>query len=82
MEQENKEPSQKPNAKPYYHPYNNGSFKYKYIIIMNILLEHNPINFSYVKTMELFSDVVGPEQVSPHYENFLVARKYAIGFLF
>lgn len=29
-----------------------------------------------IKSAELFFNFVGPEQVSPHYENFLVARKY------
>jgi hypothetical protein len=28
----------------------------------------------------MFHDFVGPEQVSPHYENFMVARKFAIAF--
>lgn len=41
--------------------------------------DHHPLNLSIVKTAELFHDFIGPEQVSPHYENFLVARKYAIG---
>jgi hypothetical protein len=27
----------------------------------------------------LFHDFIGPEQVSPHYENFLVARKFLVG---
>lgn len=40
--------------------------------------EHQPLNFSPVKTAELFYEFVGPEQVSPHYENFLVARKYLV----
>lgn len=41
-------------------------------------MPHNPINFSGVKSSELFHDFVGPEMVSPHYENFLVARKYLL----
>ena len=31
-----------------------------------------------MKTTELFYDFVGPEQVSPHFENFLVARKFLV----
>jgi len=38
------------------------------------------LNFSAVKTAEFFHDFVGPEQVSPHYENFMVARKWALIF--
>jgi len=55
----------KPHSKAYTHPYN---------------LEKNPINFSPVKNAELFHDFVGPEQVSPHYENFMMSRKYALIF--
>lgn len=29
--------------------------------------------------MELFFDLVGPEQVSPHYENFLHSRRFFFG---
>lgn len=36
------------------------------------------MNFSPVKTAELFHDFMGPEQVSPHYENFMTARKFLI----
>lgn len=43
-------------------------------------MSHHPINFSAVKTAEFFNDFVGPEQVSPHYENFLVSRKYLMAF--
>lgn len=50
----------------YTHPYHN---------------DHHPLNFSGVKTSELFLDWMGPEQVSPHYENFLVSRKYTISFI-
>jgi len=42
--------------------------------------DHHPLNFSPVKTAELFHDFVGPEQVSPHYENFMMSRKYALIF--
>jgi len=38
------------------------------------------LNFSPVKTAELFHDFIGPEQVSPHYENFMVSRKYLLIF--
>ena len=41
--------------------------------------EHNRIVFEYGKIEELWLDVVGPEQVSPHYENFLMSRKFAVG---
>eukprot|EP01017_Pseudomicrothorax_dubius_P004775 TRINITY_DN1104_c0_g1_i2.p1 TRINITY_DN1104_c0_g1~~TRINITY_DN1104_c0_g1_i2.p1 ORF type:complete len:443 (+),score=145.24 TRINITY_DN1104_c0_g1_i2:74-1330(+) len=63
FEQELTVPLQKPTARGYSHPYQS---------------DHHPINFSPVKTAELFFDFVGPEQVSPHYENFMVARKFAI----
>lgn len=55
----------KPLAKGYVHPYNS---------------DHHPINFSAVKLAELFYDFVGPEQVSPHYENYLMSRKYLMAF--
>lgn len=35
--------------------------------------------FEYGKLEELWLDMVGPEQVSPHYENFLMSRKFAVG---
>lgn len=57
--------SQKPFPKGYSHPYQS---------------THHPLNFSPVKTAELFHDFVGPEQVSAHYENFLMSRKYAMIF--
>ena len=63
VEKANKVPPKAPTGRPYHHPYN---------------MAHNPINFSGVKSSELFHDFIGPEQVSPHYENFLVARKYLI----
>ena len=31
-----------------------------------------------MKTWELASEMIGPEQVSPHYENFMMSRKYAL----
>jgi hypothetical protein len=40
---------------------------------------HNRINFDPNEIHELFYDFMGPEQVSPHYENFAMSRKYAIG---
>ena len=45
-------------------------------------MPNNPINFSGIKSSELFHDFVGPEMVSPHYENFLVARKYLLMNIF
>ena len=65
MENENKFHYEKPKNTPYHHPFHT---------------EHHPLNFSSVKNAELFHDLVGPEQVSPHYENFMMARKWAIGF--
>ena len=41
--------------------------------------EHQSIVFQYGKVEELWLDLVGPEQVSPHYENFLMSRKFAVG---
>lgn len=46
---------------------------------LSLLLDHHPLNFSAVKVAELFHDFVGPEQVSPHYENYLMSRKYLMG---
>lgn len=57
--------SNKPFPKGYSHPYQS---------------DHHPINFSSVKNAELFHDFVGPEQVSAHYENFMMSRKYALLF--
>jgi len=65
MERDNKPAARRPFPKGYSHPYQS---------------EHNPLNFSPVKNAELFHDFVGPEQVSPHYENFLMSRKYAMIF--
>ena len=65
MENEHKFHHDKPKNVPYHHPFNS---------------DHHPLNFSSVKNAELFHDLVGPEQVSPHYENFMMARKWAIGF--
>jgi len=70
LEAENKKAAPKPFPKGYTHPFNT---------------DHHPINYSPVKLAELFHDFIGPEQVSPHYENFLVSRKYLmtlIGGLF
>jgi len=64
-ERDNKPRVEKPFARGYSHPYNT---------------DHHPLNFSPVKTAELFHDFIGPEQVSPHYENFLMSRKYAMAF--
>jgi len=41
--------------------------------------KHQGVNFEAGKLEELFLDLVGPEQVSPHYENFLMSRKFAVG---
>lgn len=41
-------------------------------------IQHNPLTFSWGKILELGHDYIGPEQVSPHYENFMMSRKYAI----
>jgi hypothetical protein len=64
-ERDYKPAAQRPFPKGYSHPFNS---------------EHHPLNFSPVKTAELFHDFIGPEQVSPHYENFLMSRKYAMIF--
>jgi hypothetical protein len=64
-ERDNKPPLQRPFPKGYSHPYQS---------------DHHPLNFSPVKTAELFHDFIGPEQVSPHYENFMMSRKYALIF--
>eukprot|EP00331_Platyophrya_macrostoma_P008522 CAMPEP_0176430664 /NCGR_PEP_ID=MMETSP0127-20121128/14378_1 /TAXON_ID=938130 /ORGANISM="Platyophrya macrostoma, Strain WH" /LENGTH=383 /DNA_ID=CAMNT_0017812577 /DNA_START=37 /DNA_END=1188 /DNA_ORIENTATION=+ len=65
VQDENRPPLKKPFSKAYTHPYHN---------------DHHPLNFSAVKLSELASDFVGPEMVSPHYENFAMSRKYAIIF--
>lgn len=65
IEQENRPAAARPFPKGYSHPYHS---------------DHHPINFSAVKNAELFHDFVGPEQVSAHYENFLMSRKYAMIF--
>jgi len=64
-ERDNKPAPQRPFPKGYSHPYQS---------------DHHPLNFSPVKTAELFHDFIGPEQVSPHYENFMMSRKYALIF--
>lgn len=63
LEQKNVTGLKKPAGTIYNHPYHS---------------DHHPLNFSPVKNAEFFHDFVGPEQVSPHYENFLVARKWAV----
>ena len=40
---------------------------------------HQRIVFEEGKMEELWLDIMGPEQVSPHYENFLMSRKFAVG---
>ena len=40
--------------------------------------EHNRIVFGPFETDIVYLDVIGPEQVSPHYENFAMSRKYAL----
>lgn len=64
MEQESQTVAAKPTNRAFHHPYHS---------------DHHPVNFSTVKNAEFFHDLVGPEQVSPHYENFMMARKWAIG---
>lgn len=66
LEKQNTRELKAPTSKAYTHPYHS---------------DHHPLVFSSVKTAELFHDAVGPEQVSPHYENFLVSRKFAMGWL-
>ena len=51
--------------KVYVHPYENS---------------HRPIVPGVIKTLEVERDLIGPEQVSPHYENFGMARRYALFF--
>lgn len=65
IEKANRPKTSKAPVKGFVHPYDS---------------EHHPINFSPVKTAELFHDFVGPELVSPHYENFLTSRKYLMAF--
>jgi len=65
LEADNKKNAPKPFPKGYTHPFHS---------------DHHPINFSPVKIAELFHDFIGPEQVSPHYENYLVSRKYLMTF--
>lgn len=65
LENKNRQKVKKPTVQGYVHPFN---------------MEHHRITFSPVKTAEYFHDFIGPEQVSPHYENFLVSRKYLMAF--
>ncbi len=67
MQDSNKSADQikKTTQKVYVHPYENA---------------HRPIVPGVVKTLEVERDLIGPEQVSPHYENFGMARKYALLF--
>lgn len=38
-----------------------------------------PITFYYADTMKQLLDLIGPEQVSSHYESFWISRRYALG---
>ena len=49
----------------YVHPYENS---------------HRPIVPGVAKTLEVERDLMGAEQVSPHYENFSMARKHLLLF--
>ena len=40
--------------------------------------KHHPINFSPIRYTELLLDFMGPEPVSPHYEPFTIARRFAV----
>lgn len=40
--------------------------------------KERPVNFSTIRSVQLMMDVVGPEQVSPHYENLFTSRRLAI----
>lgn len=40
--------------------------------------EDRPLNFCPGRHYELFYDLIGTEQVSPHYENFLFSRRWAV----
>ena len=55
----------KTTQKIYVHPYENS---------------HSPIVAGVAKSLEIERDLMGPEQVSPHYENFGLARRYALFF--
>jgi len=62
---QNEAPKTQNTSKVYQHPYE---------------CSHNPLTFSWGKILELGHDYLGPEQVSPHYENFMMSRKYALTF--
>jgi hypothetical protein len=94
MEDENQVPLKKPTTQVYTHPYNHGkqstsSLYHAIDLALHLCFngrirdfdktENNPIVFSSVKNTQLLNEAVGPEQVSAHYENFMVARKFAIG---
>ena len=55
----------KSTQKVYVHPYENS---------------HRPIVAGVGKSLEIERDLMGAEQVSPHYENFSMSRKYALFF--
>jgi hypothetical protein len=42
-------------------------------------MQTNSIAFGGIKNIELWKEFVGLEQISPHYESFLMSRKNAIG---
>jgi hypothetical protein len=63
IEAENIAADKKPLKKGYTHPYHS---------------DHHNLVMSAVKISEYFNDSMGAEQVSPHYENFAMSRKYAL----
>ncbi|EGR32882.1 hypothetical protein IMG5_067880 [Ichthyophthirius multifiliis] len=65
IEKQNTVQMKKPQVSAYKHQYNSS---------------HHPLNFSAVKIAESFHDFVGPEQVSPHYENFAMSRRMLLTF--
>ena len=40
--------------------------------------EDRPINFSAIETLRLGNELIGPEQVSTHYESFYTSRRYIL----
>lgn len=48
------------------------------MVISNTNSEYNPVLLSTLADDSFIQDVVGPEQVSPHYESFGVSRKWAL----
>jgi hypothetical protein len=57
--------ARKPEGRPYSHPFD---------------CPYKPINICASKNIQLESEMMGPEMVSPHYENFLMSRKHAVAF--